>query len=189
MQRSEALVIRFKLRGGWFWPLSLQEPHGLCRIVRATKFSILAADSNHEDCSASQTIPAIPHALHEAGVLGLSATLIDDLECDLTRVDTDQVRVESRQRVPCRPMVCAMSPDSGSDTESLTDVVPQPTRKRLVLVSSGVAAVQGAQREGDVVPREARAADFFVRDLARRVGAVPAGRHCQDSSAIRGGRL
>ena len=71
--------------------------------------------------------------------------------------------------------MCAMSQGSRSDTESLTDVVPQPTRRRLVLVSSGEAAVQGAQREGDVVLREARAADFFVRDVARRVGVVPAG--------------
>ena len=84
----------------------------------SNRFSILAADSTFEDCSVSQTIPATPHALDEAGVLGPSATLLDDLECDLTRVDTDQVRVESRQRVPCRPTVCAMSQGSGSDTES-----------------------------------------------------------------------
>ena len=140
----------------------------------SNKFSILAADSTFEDCSVSQTIPATPHALDEAGVLGPSATLLDDLECDLTRVDTDQVRVESRQRVPCRPTV-AMSQGSGSDTESLTDIVHQPTWRRLVLVSSREAAVQGAQREGDAVPREARAADFFIRDVARRVGAVPVG--------------
>ena len=69
------------------------------------------------------------------------------------------------KRVPSRPMVCAMSQGSGSDTEFLTDIVPQPTSKRLALVSSGeVAAVQGAQREGDVC---------FPR--AKRVGAVPAG--------------
>ena len=32
-----------------------------------------------------------PHVLDEAGVLGSSATLLDDLECDLTGVDTERV--------------------------------------------------------------------------------------------------
>ena len=132
--------------------LAPQSPGRTPRSVQncaSIRFSILAANSNYEDCSVSQTIPSTPHALNEAGVLGPSATLVHDLECDLTRIDTDQVRVENRQRVPCRPMVCAMSQGSGSDTESLTDVVPQPTRRRLVLETSGKAAVQGAQREGD----------------------------------------
>ena len=162
---SEAFVICFKLRGGWFWPLSLQEPHGLCRVVRATGSpfwqQIRTTKIFLSRMAESTTIPATPHALHEAGVLGPSATLVDDLECDLTRVDPDDVRgSESRKRIPSRPIVCAMSQGSGFDAESLTDVVPRPTRRRLVMVSSGeVAAVQGAQREGDVcVLREARAA-------------------------------
>ena len=82
-------------------PLSPGTPRSVQNCA-SNRFSILAADSNYEDRSVSQTIPATPHALKEAGVLGPSTTLVDDLECDLTRVDTDQVRVESRQR-------CAMS--------------------------------------------------------------------------------
>ena len=49
----------------------------------------------------SETVPASPNALHEAGVFGPSTTLLDELEDDLTRVDDDEVlggRTESLLR-------------------------------------------------------------------------------------------
>ena len=50
--------------------------------------------------------------------------MVDDLECDLTRVDTDDEQDKIRQRIPSRPLLCGMSEGSGSDTESLRDVAP-----------------------------------------------------------------
>ena len=66
--------------------------------------------------------------------------------------------------------------DSLSDTESCA----QPERRRSLVwnVSSMELAAPGPrQMEEDEagVPREARVADFFVRDVARRIGVVPAG--------------
>ena len=66
---------------GGFAPQSHGTPVQNCA---SNRFPILAADSTIEDYSVSQTIPATPHALDEAGVLGQSTTLLDDLECDLT---------------------------------------------------------------------------------------------------------
>ena len=167
-QWKEASVIRFKFRGRLFWP-SVQEPHGLCRTVRAT-------GSPFWQQIRLSTIVPFHIQFPEAGVLGQSATLLDDLECDLTKVDTNQVRVESRQRVPCRPTVCAMSQGSGSDTESLTTLCTNPPGDASCWChQERQQSKVHKKKEGDVVPREARAADFFIKDVAKRVGAVPMG--------------
>ena len=69
----------------------------------SNRFAVLES-SNQEGALGhvdSETVPASPNALHEAGVFGPSTTLLDELEDDLTRVDDDEVlggRTESLLR-------------------------------------------------------------------------------------------
>ena len=127
-QWKEASVIRFRFRGGGFGP-NLQEPHGLCRTVRAT------GSPFWQQIRISKTV--------------LFHRQFPPLHMFWTK------RVFLVRASRCSTIWSVISPESTQseihETESLTDVVPQTTRRRLVLVSSREAAVQ-AQREGDVVP-------------------------------------
>ena len=73
-------------------------PHSqLVQDLSSNRFAVLGV-LGHVD---SETVPASPNALHEAGVFGPSTTLLDELEDDLTRVDDDEVlggRTESLLR-------------------------------------------------------------------------------------------